>query len=112
MIFNLLYYLYATLIFFILNGSTIEIIFLLWYIRRMCILRKLHSHVRFILLTLELISVISIGLILIFLLKNTIELRFFFLILCLIVGEACLGLRLIVIGARFQKKELLSLSLI
>ena len=47
-----------------------------------------------------------------FLIKNIFELRFFFLILCLIVGEACLGLSLIVIGSRFQKKELLSLSLI
>ena len=75
-------------------------------------LRTLHSHIRFMLLTLELLTMITIALALISILKNSIELSFFFLILCLIVGEACLGLSLLVIGARFQKKEILSLSLV
>ena len=112
MMFNLSYHVCIVIIFFILNGASLEIIFLLWFIRGILILIKLYSHISYILLTLELLSIISICLIIILLIKSSMELRFFFLLLCLIVGEACLGIRLIVIRSRFQKKELLSLSLI
>ena len=110
--FNLFQYLYLVIVFFILRASSIEIIFFTWYSIRVVILAKLYSHIRFILLILEIISLITIGLTLVFMLKSLTEPTFFFLLLCLIVGEACLGLSLIIISSRFQKKELISLSLV
>ena len=112
MTFNIFHILYVTILFFVLNGSSAEIVFILWYSLGLFSLSTLHSHIRFILLTLELLTIITIALRLLFILKNVIELSFFFLILCLIVGEACLGLSLLVIGSRLQKKEILSLSLV
>ena len=63
------------------------------------------------LLILELITLIILGLIIFLITKIGLEFRFLFLFLCLVVGEARLGLSLIVISSRFQKKELLSLNL-
>jgi len=112
MTFNLFKYAYLLIVFLILTGSRIDIIFLTWYAVRVLLLSKLYSHIRFILLVLEIFSIISISLVLILILKNSLELTFFFLLLCLLVGEACLGLSLIVINSRFQKKELISFRLV
>merc|ERR1712018_637985 len=112
MIFRIYLYFYIFTIFFIFNRIPIEIILLIWYFRRILFFIKINSHISFMLLSLELISVISLTLISLLLLKKLIEVRFFFLFICLLVGEACLGLRLIVISSRFQKKELISLSII
>ena len=112
MTFNIFHIVYVTILFFVLNGCSVEMVFILWYSLGLFSLRTLHSHIGFILLTLELLTIITIALSLLFILKNRIELSFFFLILCLIVGEAYLGLSLLVISSRFQKKEILSLSLV
>ena len=77
MIFRIYLYLYIFTIFFIFNRIPIEIILLIWYFRRILFFIKINSHISFILLSLELISVISLTLISLLLLKKLIEVRFF-----------------------------------
>ena len=93
-------------------GSSLEIIYWLWYILSFFLIFRVYSHVRFILLILELITIISLALMLYFILKTGFEFRFLFLFLCIVVGEARLGLSLIVFSSRIQVYELISLNLI
>lgn len=99
-------------IFILILGRSLEIVFLVWYIVSFILLTKLYSHIRYILLILELITLITLSLIILLILKTGLEFRFLFLFLCLVVGEASLGLSLIVISSRFQNTELLSLNLL
>merc|ERR1712226_1417142 len=73
---------------------------------------KIYSHIGFILLILEVRSCILIVLILFLIFKSLIDFRFFFFFLCLIVGEARLGLSLIVFRSRIYRKELKILTLL
>ena len=75
-------------------------------------LAKLYSHVRFMLLALEVTSLISIALILFIIMKNGLPYRIFFLFLCLAVGEAIIGLRLLVFSSRIEAKELTSITIV
>ena len=102
---------FLIIILFFIIGRSFETIFVLWYFFRFLLLLKIYSHIRFILLTLELITLIRLILLLVTIIKSGIEIRFFFFFLCLIVGEARLGLRLIVMRSRFQRTELTSLNL-
>ena len=112
--FNYIYIIGFTLliILLIIFGASLEIIYWLWYILSFFLIFRVYSHVRFILLILELITIISLALILYFLLKTGLEFRFLFLFLCIVVGEARLGLSLIVIRSRIQAYELISLNLL
>ena len=73
---------------------------------------KLYSHVRFMLLALEVVSLISMRLVLFIVIKNFVSYRIFFLFLCLVVGEAMIGLRLLVMRSRVEAKELRSIVII
>ena len=112
--FNYIYFIGFTLflILLLIFGTSLEIIYWLWYILSFFLIFRIYSHVRFILLILELITIISLALVFYFLLKTGLEIRFLFLFLCLVVGEASLGLSLIVIRSRIQAYELISLNLL
>ena len=102
---------FIVFIFFIILGGPCEIIFIFWYSLGFSLLLKIYSHISYILLILELLTLVMLRLLIFSILKLGIELRFLFLCLCLVVGEASLGLRLMIIRSRFQRKELLSLNL-
>ena len=112
--FNYVYTIGFTLfvILLLIFGTSLEIIYWLWYILSFFLIFRVYSHVRFILLILELITIISLALILYFLLKTGFEFRFLFLFLCIVVGEARLGLSLIIISSRIQVHEIISLNLV
>ena len=93
-------------------GASLEIIYLIWYTLSFIIIFRIYSHIRFILLVLELVSIITLALVLYFLFKSGVEIRFLFLFLCIIVGEARLGLRLIILSSRNQSNELISVNLV
>merc|ERR1711934_455285 len=93
---------------FILNISPIEGLLLSWFTFLIVLVSKIYSHIGFILLILEVRSCILIVLIF----KSLIDFRFFFFFLCLIVGEARLGLSLIVFRSRIYRKELKILTLL
>lgn len=93
-------------------GASLEIIYLVWYTLSFIIIFRVYSHIRFILLILELVGIITLALVLYFLFKTGVEIRFLFLFLCIIVGEARLGLSLIILRSRNQSNELVSLNLI
>merc|ERR1712048_503079 len=95
---------------FILNISPIEGLLLSWFAFLIVLVSKIYSHIGFILLILEVRSCILI--VLIFIFKSLIDFRFFFFFLCLIVGEARLGLSLIVFRSRIYRKELKILTLL
>ena len=112
--FNYIYFIFFTIfiIGILILGGSLEIIFFVWYFLRFIIVVKLYSHIRYILLVLEVLTLITIALIIYFILKMGLEFRFIYLFLCLVVGEARLGLSLLIISSRFQRIELLSLNLI
>lgn len=112
--FNYIYFIFFTILFvsMLILGGSLEIIFFIWYLLGFIIIIKLYSHVRYILLVLEVLTLITLTLIIYFILKTGLEFRFLYLFLCLIVGEARLGLSLLIISSRFQRIELLSLNLI
>ena len=114
MVFNNKYFIGLSFIATILLilGASLDIIYWVWFFSSFLIIFRVYSHVRFILLILELLTIISLALVLYFLLKSGLEIRFIFLFLCLVVGEASLGLSLIVISSRIQSYELISLNLI
>ena len=93
-------------------GVSLEIVYCLWYRIRIYILIRIYNHLTYILLILEVITIISLILLLLIFLKIGINNRFLFLFLCLVVGEAVLGLSLLIINTRFQSIELISLNLI
>jgi len=110
--FNLFFKLiFIVLIFFIILGRPCEVIFIFWYGLGFILLLKIYSHISYILLVLELLTLVMLRLLIFSILKFGLELRFLFLCLCLVVGEASLGLSLIIMRSRFQRKELLSLNL-
>ena len=88
-----------------------EIIFFFWYGILLTIFIRVYSHLRFILIILELITLITLRFILFIIRTSLLELRFLFLFLCLAVGEAALGLRLLILSSRFQSREFLSFNL-
>lgn len=92
-------------------GGSLDSIYLMWFSLTIILLIRLYSHLRFILLILELITVIFLILLLFLGVVSGFELRFLFLFLCLAVGEACLGLGLLVITSRFQTAEIIRLNL-
>ena len=96
---------------FIIIGLSLELFFISWIFYSLFLLVRLYSHLRFILLILELLTLTSLILIIFLTLKSGLELRFLFLFLCFAVGEAALGLRLLVITSRFQSTELISLNI-
>ena len=114
MVFNNKYFIGLSFIFTtsLILGASLDIIYWVWFFSSFIIIFRVYSHVRFILLILELVTIISLALVLYFLLKSGLEIRFLFLFLCLVVGEASLGLSLIVIRSRVQSYELISLNLI
>jgi len=112
MIFKFYYFLFIYLLFFNLIGGDFSSIYIIWYIIRFLLLAKLYSHVRFMLLALEVTSLISIALILFIIMKNGLPYRIFFLFLCLAVGEAIIGLRLLVFSSRIEAKELTSITIV
>jgi hypothetical protein len=61
---------------------------------------------------LEILSLLSLSLLLLIILKVNFEISLLFLFLCLIVGEARIGLRLIIFSSRNQSIELLSLNIL
>merc|ERR1712061_818989 len=97
---------------FILNISPIEGLLLSWFAFLIVLVSKIYSHIGFILLILEVRSCIFIVLILFLIFKSLMDFRFFFFFLCLIVGEARLGLSLIVYRSRIYRKELKILRLV
>ena len=70
---------------------------------------KLYSHVSFIILSLEILSLVSMVVIIFLITKLCISYRFFFFFLCFLVGEAVMGLRLLVARSRISSNELSSI---
>jgi len=61
------------------------------------------------LLAIELMSLITIIVVAVLLRKSSVSIAFFFFYICFVVGEAILGLRLLVMRSRLSSKELSSL---
>jgi len=61
------------------------------------------------LLAIELMSLITIIVVAVLLRKSSVSIAFFFFYICFVVGEAIIGLRLLVMRSRLSSKELSSL---
>jgi len=111
MIFNIHCYFFSVIILSNLFNINVLIVFSSWLIIRFFIVVKLYRHISFILLAMELMSLITIIVVAVLLRKSSLSVAFFFFYICFVVGEAILGLRLLVIRSRLRSKELSSLTL-
>ena len=70
-----------------------------------------YNHITILLLYLEILTIIFLVILLYVIFLSGLNMRVLFIFLCIIVGEAILGLRLLVLNSRHQSKELQCLNL-
>jgi len=91
--------------YFFMNRNFI-IVYFIWRVIIYVIILNKYNHITILLLYLEILTIILLVILLYVIFLSGLNMRVLFIFLCIIVGEAILGLRLLVLNSRHQSKEL------